>query len=304
MFVWFFLLLGIREIPFIGVIIVQFRRRHRARTATENQPVTSVSNGPNESDSVVNNDEEEGVRDQAQENTTKNQNTKPLNENKEETVQIHTNLSASDAQPNVSTSQQDNSSESNESVQADQVHAETTLEEVTSITGTVENVNYSAPVDNVSDILSKTELRQRRLTFLSGKQTGATDVDSVCNRAASSEKKPLTEVPLDTDVDFPQNLPCTEETVSPVTVQSSSEPVGVSISRGDNVPSQADPTENRDISSSSGTSDIRNEQTTENSRNSSALPGQIRVKIKFLNETIRMVSSPATETIGNFRRYV
>lgn len=144
-------------------------------------------------------------------------------------------------------------------------------------------------VEDEVEILTASELRQRRINFLSGKPSACEKLENNTQIECDTKKSDKS-VPLGSDkasvVDH-QNLPENQNQ------ESSSQSVQVESQTSSSSSVPAEP-EQRSEEAPGRTSDS----------SSRTVPDEIRVKIKFLNETVRMVTSPATETIGNFRRSV
>ena len=166
--------------------------------------------------------------------------------------------------------------------------------EVSNEDNTDETIPEVCPVSN-------DELRERRLNFFSSPSTGKvpsdnqpSDQSSVkCTKSeqingesiSSSEIKPKSLTKLASDLlteQIPSENSSTDSSVSKNS--DSNEQTGSSV----------DSKEQTDSPSVTGTG---SEQ-----QNSGLEPGEIRVRIKFFNDTQRSVTALATETIGNFRR--
>lgn len=150
--------------------------------------------------------------------------------------------------------------------------------------------------------LTPSELRKRRLDFLSGKHIRH-------SKEGDDDPRGFVKAAANTSQQVPEQNATQENIKVPVT---HSPPVDASNSVTPDKESKS-----KESASSSPLDSHENEQENRNnpdrgtdtelgsdSRTSGNFPREIRVKIMFLNETFKMVTSPATETIGNFRRYI
>ena len=269
---------GIRDIPFISVIIVQLRRRTRVPTATENETAgetntqeavseTTTTSPSSEPVTVASADSDKDVSDDSK--TTANISQTP--ESQQTSISEHLTSRQNEQGDNFVEAQH---------LQAESVVSENDAELV------------SDRESSVDDILSKSELRHRRLEYLAETIGPAINSESEANH----------------DNEVPQNATeSVPNTASENITQASVETVSAHVPDQNTIPAPGapstrisetfSPSVNRTTQNESGQTPTSDEDTT-------TLPGEIRVKIKFLNETMRLVSSPETETIGNFRRYI
>lgn len=154
--------------------------------------------------------------------------------------------------------------------------------------------------------LTPSELRKRRLDFLSGKhithsKEGDDDTHEFVKAAANTSQQVSersathsTQENIKVPVTHSPPVDASNSSVTPDTASKSKESASSS-----SLGSHENEQENRDVPDHGTDTELGAE-----SRTSGNFPREIRVKIMFLNETFKMVTSPATETIGNFRRYI
>lgn len=221
--------------------------------------------------------------------TTENQPDSILGNDQDVTASVNENLPSS--VPNVDTQSVQECSGGN----VDGVDSVDDNNEVSDSSREQSNVD-----ENIDKPETATELRQRRLEFLSRQQKPP---DSNSPHNASSDPG-----------DVSQNPPTSTGSSSSVaSAKSLSQLASSFLSQGlrDNSSSHADPTTETApdvVSDSDPTSGPDQTRPSSNGDNESqddhpCVPGEIRVRIKFLNDTQRLVTAPQDETIGNFRRY-
>lgn len=131
--------------------------------------------------------------------------------------------------------------------------------------------------------VSNTELRQRRLDFFSGHSSGNVATDNQSEDKSTESDR----INKDSEPSSDSKTKSLSELASDIlssTEQSGTDSV--------NVNDASEQTEQARTQSETGSG----------SQDSGLEPGLIRVRIKFLNDTQRLVTALATETIGNFRR--
>ncbi|XP_052806930.1 transmembrane and ubiquitin-like domain-containing protein 2 [Mya arenaria] len=266
---------GIREIPFISVIVVQLRRR-RLIGAQQAQPA-----GTNATEPV------QPISDQATGDTnSQTEQSQPTGDKENE---VPTSIAASEEGASVEIA---GGEVKEPEANANEISASSGLEESENKQSNSENDNFQSAIEKPA---SAEELRERRLEFLSG-QTQSTQI--VNN--TGSENTDNTTAPSSSSVSHTKSL---SQLASNLLSQQLN---------GSNDSSSVDQENVETITSSTGSQSVRessnagsqagtesNERVTENPE---IAPGEIRVRIKFLNDTQRLVTAPHDETIGSFRR--
>lgn len=282
---------GIRDIPFISVIVVQLTRRRVVHSENAETPSSAEGNSPvNEQES------ETGDRHDAREATPSGS----------ETLIEASNLSSqenslADGETTVESSHTaseelkvvDKSSASCQNlVQTKDVSTSGKYNPESEQESSNSNNTANTP-EAEQDICppSNTELRQRRLEFFTSQSSGTVPCDdkTVCLSEISSRDSE--------NNDRINNDNETRPACAP-------EPKPLSKLASDLL-SSSQQTGTETVNASTGSYE-QNEQTQSEresgSQESGLEPGEIRVRIKFLNDTQRLVTALATETIGNFRR--
>ena len=260
--------LGIREIPFISVIIVQLTRRGRRNPQQNQTGAGDQGAGSEDSPDVDPGRENENFSQQAQgsENSSSHHGI--------EQQQIETAVSADEQQiETIVNSDQDVNNDL-------ETHAASTGLSEHNLETSDRPDSISCETDiNIPESLSNEELRQRRLDFLNG--------------------KPKT---CDTDYQDRQEVVRKDDNTS--SSHTSSQPEGVSVSRAhscqENEAKTALPASSDNGSHTNGAT--RQSANVDSSENQSSGSGAIRIKIKFLNDTHRQVDTNLNETIGSLRR--
>ncbi|KAH3699252.1 transmembrane and ubiquitin-like domain-containing protein 1 [Dreissena polymorpha] len=246
---------GIREIPFIRVIIVQLRRQH----ARINQDLPS----PSQPGTVP--EEASGSSDAGN-------------------LQPEVTAAFNAATTPESSSDDDGTSVDGAVARGSLDSSEETCRDLSD--AGISNVEQSESEGALSN-LSADELRQRRLDFLSGKsvQTASNNEVLPSNESVESSTQHFSP-PAGTSDNLTASV--AKKSLTQLASNLLSQPIETLQNDGN--------TDQQNVCSESGNLD-QSEQS-----DADRLPGEIRVRIKFLNDTQRLVTAQHTETIGNFRR--
>ncbi|KAL4228403.1 Ubiquitin [Mactra antiquata] len=289
---------GIRDIPFISVIIVQLTRRPRGQaadatptngsnvTTVQSDDQTSLENTEGSFDPLIRIND--GDHDPLIPDFSEDSDDDDVDEAFNDSESSVENVGASSPQEGCTESTESevrtiNSDQSHECVSTDS-HSDVTTVDNDKSSNQVSGNNVDEPTGASVEDLNPTELRQRRLQFFSGNSntcSSKTPLEVIQNSQSASEN-------VSTCGDNDKAVVDSEiKTDSNNTIESStSDNVHSRESSGNTTEEIIDNTE-----SPSAT-------VTDESNNS----GEIRVRIKFLNDTQRLVTTPPNETIGNFRR--
>ena len=258
---------GIRDIPFIRVVVVQLTRRRQQTQADRAAERIEAELLVQQPENVL---ETETSSDNVAE---------PVAQSEDSLDSRATEVSASGDNANTSTV------ETHVEKKTDGDSKDNTDEEKTSV-----NEEDIAPV-NVEN-LSASELRQRRVEFFNGSAQSGTltdndtqDAEQISENNANNEK--------DEKLESSSDEKATE-----------SEPKSLNSKRLSDLASNL---LNEELENSrKEQTDSRNSQSetrsSENQSTGSETPDEIRVRLKYLNDTQRLVTASPSETIGNFRR--
>lgn len=321
---------GIREIPFISVIIVQLTRRREVPTSDGDTSQTGAQSNDGDSNETDINQSEGGQADENTAEVLATVSTRTVSSENVETesdtgnlveppVAVITDRSIS-ASSEFGTTAKGSADESDDAVGSSVDGSEgnnETNEIAESINHTcTEQVPASCP-------LSSSELRQRRLNFFSGTNTErsacdtCTSVTAVGSAVSESEPKTITATENEKASTSEHGYKDSKKTCSPNEPKQSPLSKFASNLLSENLSSSEAVITNSTADSQSGvpiSETVNSEQTGNQSESGSSLENQsqtgitqsepdiIRIRIKFLNDTQRLVTASANETIGNFRR--
>ncbi|XP_045209478.2 transmembrane and ubiquitin-like domain-containing protein 1 [Mercenaria mercenaria] len=294
---------GIREIPFISVIIVQLTRRREVQTENSNtnsntENVESVNNSSG--DNAENADQGEATQSTSETVVDSSKDTAGRTEVEKENTREKSEPVASGSVSDLGTYITETGEVQKDSKQTNNETDNTDLDTVDNIEQETDASNEAVSAEFEPEIcpVSNTELRERRINFFSSQTPGKVPCDNQslnqseekCPESdrTNSESKPSSDVK-------PKSLSKLASDLLSEPLLSNNSPSNDSVSVNSE---PADTSINRDSAEQSGSQS----ETGSGLQDPGLEPGEIRVRIKFLNDTQRLVTALATETIGNFRR--